>query len=242
MNYTVNVTSAGTYTLQARVASLPGGGAFHVEINGANVTGTINVDSTGGWQTYKTLTITTAPILTTGVQTMKFVEEAGNFNIEWLNFSFTTPQACMDGAATFDVTPAVGDTYQWQVNSGSGFVNLGDDSTYLGTTTEELVLFTASPAKYGYQYRCAVTNGGTTTYSTVETLEMGDVWTGATSTAWEDPTNWSCGNVPDANTDVIFNSSSAVSVISSNVTIRSLRMYPDVQITLNAGDHLTVLH
>jgi carbohydrate binding protein with CBM6 domain/pectate lyase-like protein/putative Ig domain-containing protein len=241
MNYTVNVTSAGTYTLQARVASQPGGGAFHVEINGANVTGTINVDSTGGWQTYKTLTITTAPILTTGVQTMKFVEEAGNFNIEWLDFSFTTPQACLDGAATFDVTPEVGDTYQWQVNSGSGFVNIGDDSTYLGTTTEELVLFTASSAKYGYQYRCAVTNGGTTTYSAVETLQMGDVWTGATSTAWEDPTNWSCGNVPDANTDVIFNSSSAVAVINSNVTIRTLRVYPGVHITLNSNDHLTIL-
>jgi carbohydrate binding protein with CBM6 domain/pectate lyase-like protein/putative Ig domain-containing protein len=242
MKYTVNVTSAGTYTLQARVASPNNGESFHVEINGANVTGSIVIPNTGGWQTYQTITITTAPLLTTGVQTMKVVEETSGFNFEWLNFSFTTPQACLDGAATFSVTPAVGNTYQWQVNSGSGFVNLGDDSTYLGTTTETLVLFTASSAKYGYQYRCAVTNGGNTNYSTVETLQMGDVWTGATSTAWEDPTNWSCGNVPDSNTDVIFNANSAVSVISSNVSIRSLRIYPGVHITLNSGGHLTILH
>jgi hypothetical protein len=242
MNYTVNVTSPGTYTLQARVATQPGGGAFHVEINGANVTGTINVDTTGGWQTYKTITITTAPILTTGVQTMKFVEEAGNFNIEWLNFSFNTPQSCLDGATTFDVTPAVGNTYQWQVstNNGTSYTNLVDDSVYEGTTTSELVLFTASSSKYGYQYRCAVTNGSTTC-SPAETLGRGDTWTGATSTAWEDPTNWSCGNVPDANTDVIFNASSATAVINSNVTIRTLRVYPGVHITLNSNDHLTIL-
>jgi len=242
MNYAVNVTSAGNYTLQARVASQPGGGAFHVEINGANVTGTIKVDTTGGWQTYKTITITTSPILTTGIQTMKFVEEAGNFNIEWLNFSFSAPQSCLDGATTFDVPAAVGNTYQWQVNKGAGYSNLTDDSVYAGTTTQELLLFTAGASKYGYQYRCAVTNGGSTIFSTAEVLGRGDAWTGATSTAWEDPTNWSCGNVPDNNTDVIFDASSAVSVISSNVSIRSLRIYPGVHITLNSGGHLTILY
>jgi len=173
---------------------------------------------------------------------MKFVEEAGNFNIEWLNFSFAAPQSCLDGATTFDVPAAVGNTYQWQVNKGAGYSNLTDDSVYAGTTTQELLLFTAGASKYGYQYRCAVTNGGATTFSTAEVLGRGDTWTGATSTAWEDPTNWSCGNVPDNNTDVIFNASSAVSVISSNVSIRSLRIYPSVHITLNSGGHLTILH
>ncbi len=69
---------------------------------------------------------------------------------------------------------------------------------------------------------------------------MGDVWTGAASAAWEDLANWSCGNVPDSNTDVIFNSGTAI--INSNVTIRSLRVYPTVQISINTGDHLNVLH
>ncbi|MEI9935153.1 MAG: hypothetical protein WDM71_09970 [Ferruginibacter sp.] len=138
------------------------------------------------------------------------------------------------------MTPAIGSTYQWQVNNGNGYTNITDDSVYLGTNREGLILFTASSSKYGYQYRCAITNNSVVTYSAVDTLQMGDVWTGATSTAWEDPTNWSCGNVPDSNTDVIFNSGTAV--INSNVTIRSLRVYPTVQISINTGDHLNVLH
>ena len=69
------------------------------------------------------------------------------------------------------------------------------------------------------------------TYINAETLEMGDIWTGATSSAWEDLTYWSCGNEPDSNTAVIFNAGAAI--INSNITIRSLRMYPTAQITLN---------
>jgi len=36
-------------------ASLKGGGKFHLEIDGRNVTGPITVPSTGGWQTYKSI-------------------------------------------------------------------------------------------------------------------------------------------------------------------------------------------
>jgi hypothetical protein len=56
LNYSVIVQAAGKYTLQARVASLTVGGTFHVEIDGVNVTGTLNVPSTGGWQVWQTIT------------------------------------------------------------------------------------------------------------------------------------------------------------------------------------------
>jgi hypothetical protein len=56
--YSVNVASAGSYTAEFRVASLGTGGTFHLEMNGTNVTGTMSVPNTGGWQNWQTLTVT----------------------------------------------------------------------------------------------------------------------------------------------------------------------------------------
>jgi hypothetical protein len=58
LRYSVSVQTAGSYTLQARVASLTVGGTFHVEVDGVNVTGTLNVPATGGWQAWQTITRT----------------------------------------------------------------------------------------------------------------------------------------------------------------------------------------
>ena len=50
MNYTVNVSSAGSYTATLRVAS-PNGGTMHVGFNTAsNVWTAVNIPATGGWQ------------------------------------------------------------------------------------------------------------------------------------------------------------------------------------------------
>jgi hypothetical protein len=85
MKYTVNVASAGTYTLQARVASQGGGGSFHVEFGGSDKTGPIWVPNTGNWQAWQTVSKTVT--LSAGVQSMRLVFNAtgssgavGNFN------------------------------------------------------------------------------------------------------------------------------------------------------------------
>jgi carbohydrate binding protein with CBM6 domain len=52
LQYTVNVTNAGTYTFEARVASMGGGGTFHVEVDRVNVTGSLQVLNTNGWQNW----------------------------------------------------------------------------------------------------------------------------------------------------------------------------------------------
>jgi endonuclease/exonuclease/phosphatase family metal-dependent hydrolase len=52
INYTVNVASAGTYTATFRVASLGTGGTFHLEMNGSNVSGTLAIPNTNGWQSW----------------------------------------------------------------------------------------------------------------------------------------------------------------------------------------------
>jgi len=55
LKYTVNVTAAGTYPLTVRVANVGTGGKFHVEVDGVDKTGPINVPDTGGWQTWTAL-------------------------------------------------------------------------------------------------------------------------------------------------------------------------------------------
>ncbi|MEA2699616.1 MAG: hypothetical protein QOI66_3887, partial [Myxococcales bacterium] len=58
LKYSVNVTAGRAYTLNARIASQAGGGAFRVEVDGVDVTGSIAVQSTGSWTTWANVTKT----------------------------------------------------------------------------------------------------------------------------------------------------------------------------------------
>jgi hypothetical protein len=102
---------------------------------------------------------------------------------------------------------------------------------------ENRVTSTTPSSWVGYKYRCRV-NG--TKSSRETTIKFSNKWTGAISQAWENPANWSCGKVPDINTDVII--STGPVVINSNVTIRSLKLDADVIFTVNTPYILTVTH
>jgi hypothetical protein len=87
LEYTVNVATAGTYTLQVRVAAPSAGGTFRVEFGGVNKTGTMTIPSTGGWQTWTTISKTVT--LSAGTQVMRFVAQTngpgGVFgNLNWI--------------------------------------------------------------------------------------------------------------------------------------------------------------
>jgi len=62
--------------------------------------------------------------------------------------------------ATFSVSATgVGTlTYQWQVNTGSGFTNITNNSVYSGATTSTLGVTNVTSAIAGNQYQCVVTN------------------------------------------------------------------------------------
>ncbi|MCF6404940.1 discoidin domain-containing protein [Chitinophaga filiformis] len=85
LEYTVNVAQAGVYTLQARVAAIAAGKTFHVELNGQNISGTITVPNTVGWQTWATVNVTT-PALTAGQKVLRVVFDSNEFNFNWINF------------------------------------------------------------------------------------------------------------------------------------------------------------
>lgn len=130
-----------------------------------------------------------------------------------------------------------GSTYQWQVNTGSGYVNLNNGGIYSGVTTSVLRLTGVSTTLRGNRYRCVV-NGNQ--YSPENLLRFAVQWTGNVSTAWENPANWDCGTLPDGKTEVVIPAGTNYPQIGSNAACFSLRLSPGSTVTVKTGFQLTI--
>jgi hypothetical protein len=77
-------------------------------------------------------------------------------------------------SVTFDITATgAGLTYQWQENSGNGFVNLLDVGMYTGTKTAQLKVGPALTfSMSGYLYRCMITGTCGVITTKVDTLAV----------------------------------------------------------------------
>ncbi len=148
LGYSVNVTAAGNYDIAFRVADAVQGGAFHLEIDGQNVTGAMAVPNTGGWTTFQTLTKSAVP-LTAGNHFVKLVMDTdgtygfvGNFN--WFKFTANNgapppPPPPPPGPTPFSGTPI---PLPGQIEL-ENFDNGGEAVAFHDTT----------PANEGNQYR-----------------------------------------------------------------------------------------
>src|ERR1700722_7101328 len=87
--YTVNVATAGTYTVTFRVAALNAvTDALHISNSaGTNLTGSVNVPATGAWQTYTNVTV--AVTLPAGQQTLTINQDNAGWNINYTTFAST---------------------------------------------------------------------------------------------------------------------------------------------------------
>jgi hypothetical protein len=87
LNYTVNVVSAGTYTVTLRVASTSGA-SMHVGFNNAsNVWRVVSIPNTGGWQDWTTVSFTAT--LGAGTQQITLLFDTAGLNIESINVTAT---------------------------------------------------------------------------------------------------------------------------------------------------------
>ena len=144
-------------------------------------------------------------------------------------------QLCAGGNTVFALNIA-GAIYQWQADTGSGFADIADNSNYTGTKTPNLHLNNLPSSWYGYQYRCMVDGVASNAVS----LRFSTTWNGLADNTWENPANWSCGAVPDANTDVFINSGTVI--LNSNAMIRSINLSSGVNFTVNPGFIFTITH
>ena len=69
----------------------------------------------------------------------------------------TNDSVCQGSAAYFLITASNTNSYQWQVNAGSGWSNLSNSGGYGGTTTDSLYITSVATSMDGYQYRCIAT-------------------------------------------------------------------------------------
>ena len=77
LSYTVNVVTAGSYSVEFRVASPGEGAIFHLEVDGVDTTGPLTVPNTGGWQNWTTIT-KTGVSLNAGQQRWRLVFDSGD--------------------------------------------------------------------------------------------------------------------------------------------------------------------
>jgi hypothetical protein len=108
LEYTVNVPSPGTYDVGFRVSNIAPGGSFRLTEGGNDLTGSITVPSTGGWQTFTTVNrgVTLAP----GIHVLRLTFEgnasngyAGNLN--WIKINAAPRQTPFPGPGPFVFAP-----------------------------------------------------------------------------------------------------------------------------------------
>jgi hypothetical protein len=150
--------------------------------------------------------------------------------------TFSAPM-CLNGTTTI-TSDIQGATYQWQRNTGTGFVNITNGSAFTGVNTPTLTLLNVPSTSGGHTYRCLVNGNFSTPYEIVFT----NYWIGGTSTAWELPTNWSCGVVPDRNTEVVLSPRGGNNpVINTNVIVKKIFILPGINLTVLPGMLVTIL-
>ncbi len=147
-----NITDTGVYSGAATdTLSITGaeagmnGYAYRVVVSGA---GGLTLPSTSA-----TLTVNTAPTIT----------------------SQPSDKSVNEGSDTSFTVAAAGTslTYQWQVDTGTGFTNLTDTGVYSGAATDTLSITGAEAGMNGYAYRVVVSGaGGLSTPSTSATLTV----------------------------------------------------------------------
>jgi hypothetical protein len=147
-------------------------------------------------------------------------------------------QLCPPIGNTTLVSGLTGSNYQWQINTGSGFTSIKSYSDFTGAndSAQQLQLINMPSYFYGTQIRCVVDGNNGNVY----TLKVIDTWIGTTDSIWENTANWSCGTLPDNNTDVIINSGTVV--LKSNTTVRSITVSPGANFSVATGFNLTITH
>jgi beta-glucosidase len=109
-NYTVNVATAGTYSVAFRVSSPYGiTDALHIaSSSGTNLSGSVAVPNTGGYETWTT--VTASVTLPAGQQTLTVDQDSNGFNFHYLAFTLSSGGGGGGGGSSGDLpfggTPA----------------------------------------------------------------------------------------------------------------------------------------
>ncbi|HEV2346676.1 MAG TPA: glycoside hydrolase family 3 C-terminal domain-containing protein [Actinocrinis sp.] len=104
--YTVNVSTAGTYSVAFRLSSPYGiTDALHIaNASGTNLSGSVAVPNTGGYQTWAT--VAASVTLPAGQQTLTIDQDTNGWNFHYLTFTLSSGGGGSGGDQPFGGTPA----------------------------------------------------------------------------------------------------------------------------------------
>jgi hypothetical protein len=132
--------------------------------------------------------------------------------------------------------------YQWQVNTGGGFINLAENAVYTGTNAQTLTIINAPTSWYGNIYRCMINDAQGTHYSLEYLIKFALNWMGSSNNEWENISNWGCGYLPDGNTDVFIKTGAAFyPMVNAPASIRSLTVQSGASVNIQNGVQLNIL-
>jgi len=105
-HYTVNVATAGTYTVALRLSSPYGiTDALHIaNSSGVSLTGPVAVPNTGGYETWTT--VTASITLPAGQQTLTVDQDSNGWNFHYMTFTLNSGGGGSGGDQPFGGTPA----------------------------------------------------------------------------------------------------------------------------------------
>jgi len=218
LKYTVNVTTTGKYDLKFRVASPNSGKTLRLEMNGVNVSGTVTVPNTGGWQNWQTVTIP-GVALSAGKQilTVYFITDGLNLNnvdIAWSGVNNQSPTVAITAPSnnsSFNAGSSITFTANASDADGSiAKVEFYSNGSLLGTST-------ASPYKYAWNNVSAGTysvtakatdNAGASTTSAAINVTVKTITSGLSpygGTPWNIPGRIEAENYDLGGSNVAFN-------------------------------------
>jgi len=180
LRYTVNVAAAGTYTVSFRVTA-PSAvtDALHItDSSGTDLSGAVNLASTGGWQTWGTATASVD--LPSGTQTLVLDEDDGGWNINDLSFAGTGSSVSTSASASSSSSAIDSSAWYEVVNENSG--SCADDTAF-GTTNGTVLQQWSCGGANNQQWQFTPTSNGYYTVLSREAASENEVWdvTGGTS-------------------------------------------------------------
>lgn len=146
---------------------------------------------------------------------------------------------CPNRVLVLDGMVSSGTNLQWQMDSGNGYQDISNGVQFQGTNFEYLRIASVTTEFSGRAFRCRYTSDtGATLYGGETKIVFANQWKGALNGNWENPLNWSCGSVPDENTEVTVLSGTIQ--IQSNVTIKKLYVAPGATVNVLPGFTLEI--
>lgn len=132
LKYTAKVNTTGNYTINLRAATPYNTRKLHLEVDGINVTGVVNIPNTGGFQAWQTVAIPNIPLTQgTHVITLYFDENDTNINkMEFVlsgstsapiaDFEYSPQMGCINNPVNFtSVSVGTVDTYAWNFGTNA---------------------------------------------------------------------------------------------------------------------------